>query len=218
MGVRPCRAATYEYARGMTIRVGIALFDQFDLIDAGGPYEVFLTASRLEERDGKPPAYEVQLISAQGHDVAAYGGMTLTGLASAHDVGALDVLVVPGLIDLDHALNDARVLTLVAELARSSELVTSVCTGAFLLAEVGILEGRPATTHWEDVDVLERSGKVGSTTSRHRWVDDGQVVTSGGLTSGLHMALHVVARTHSLGLAERTARQLDLVWDPEGPR
>ena len=199
-------------------RVGILLFDQFDLIDAGGPYEVFLTASRLVERDGDPAPFEVVLISVDGTDVVAFGGMTVSGTVPASNVGDLDILVVPGLVALEHARSDVRLLSTVSSLAQRSALVTSVCTGAFLLNDVGLLDGLPATTHWEDTEFLASLGRVASADAAVRWVDSGDVITSAGLASGIHMALHVVARTHSLGLAERTARQLDVPWDSEGSR
>ncbi len=195
-------------------RIGILLYADFDLIDAGGPYEVFLTASRLAIRDGDAPLYEVVLISPEGADVVAFGGMTLTGLVSPDDAGSLDVLLVPGLVNLDAARSDARIASAITLLVGKAELVTSVCTGAFLLADAGVLADRPATTHWEDVRDLGRLESVGSGVGGVRWVDDGDVVTSGGLTSGIHMALHVVARHHGVEMAFRTARQLDLDWSP----
>jgi transcriptional regulator GlxA family with amidase domain len=201
-----------------TTRIGILLFSQFDLIDAGGPYEVFLTASRLVERDGGEPIYDVVLLSPDGADAAAYGGMTVTNLTAVADVGHLDVVVIPGLISLDEARNDSAIMDAVRTLAAQSDLTTSVCTGAFLLNDAGLLDGQLATTHWEDVPLLEIQGRISAGVMNARWVDNGNVITSGGLTSGIHMALHVVARLHGVELATRTARQLDLPWSPEGVR
>lgn len=94
-------------------------------------------------------------------------------------------------------------------------MTTSVCTGAFLLAAAGLLDGRQWTTHWEDIDLLAgRLGPEGAVRGV-RWVDAGAVVTSGGLTSGISMALHVVDRLAGRELAERTARQLDYPWHPD---
>lgn len=200
----------------MTQRVAILLFNGFDLIDAGGPYEVFLTASRLAERDGAPSQYEVVLVSPGGADVAAFGGMTLTGLNSADAAGPVDLVVVPGTIDVDAALADRAVGDAVSALLGSAPLVASVCTGAFLLASAGALDGLRATTHWEDLDALRETGRVAGVERDVRWVDEGQVVTSGGLTSGVHMALHLVARDFGVEHAERTARQLQQPWDPDG--
>ncbi|WP_297082078.1 DJ-1/PfpI family protein [uncultured Demequina sp.] len=198
-------------------RIGMLLFDGFDLIDAGGPYEVFLTAARLAERDGDAPTFAVDLLSVGGADVVAFGGMTLTSLKTAEEAEAYDVLVVPGTIDVGAALRAPGLVDAVARMADASGLVTSVCTGAFLLARAGILEGHAATTHWEDVESLAEA-EVRSAVAGVRWVDDGDVVTSGGLTSGIHMALHVVARLDGVEMATRTARQLDMDWSPDPAR
>jgi transcriptional regulator GlxA family with amidase domain len=93
-------------------------------------------------------------------------------------------------------------------------LVASVCTGAFILGELGLLDDRPWTTHWEDVDVLSPRVK-GEGRPGVRWVDSGRVVTSGGLSSGIAMALHLVERLAGRELAVRTARQIEYDWDPE---
>ncbi|NTV38755.1 MAG: DJ-1/PfpI family protein [Demequinaceae bacterium] len=200
----------------MTKRVAILLFPGFDLIDAGGPYEVFLTASRLAERDGLAAQYEVLLVSPGGADAVAFGGMTTTGLLTPEEAGAVDIAVIPGTIDVAEALANTAIVEAVATLVEAASVATSVCTGAFLLAEVGALQGRAATTHWEDVSLLDQTGKAASVTRGVRWVDEGRVVTSGGLTSGIHMALHLVARDFGVEHAVRTARQLDQPWDPGG--
>lgn len=200
----------------MTKRVAILLFSDFDLIDAGGPYEVFLTASRLAERDGLPPQYRVSLVSPGGADAVAFGGMTITGLLSPKDVGPVDLALVPGTIDVASALGNRHIVDAVRTLVGSSTVVASVCTGAFLLAEVGALAGKAATTHWEDLDALEATGQVGAVRHGVRWVDGDSVVTSGGLVSGIHMALHLVARDYGVEHAIRTARQLEQPWDPSG--
>jgi len=200
----------------MTKRVAILLFPGFDLIDAGGPYEVFLTASRLAERDGLEPQYEVILVSPGGADASAYGGMTVTGLRAPESVGPVDIVLIPGTIDIGAALADPGIAAAVRLLVGAAPLVASVCTGAFLLGDAGVLEGKAATTHWEDLDLLVGTGQTGEVLRGVRWADEGSVVTSGGLTSGIHMALHLVARDYGTDHAERTARQLAQPWDPRG--
>jgi len=201
-----------------TLRVVILLYEEFDLIDAGGPYEVFLTASRLLERDGRQPGYDVVLATPGGADVTAYGGMSLTRLEDSDGIDACDILIVPGTIDVACALGDMQLRATIERLALACEMTASVCTGAFLLARAGLLSGRPATTHWEDLADLATCDEVREVVPDVRWVDDGRVLTSGGLTSGIHLALHLVARTHGPELATRTARQLDLDWSPDPAR
>jgi len=202
----------------MTVRIAILVYDGFDLIDAGGPYEVFLTASRLQRREGLNPSFEVELVSPGGRDVTAFGGMTLTALGTAEDIVASDVVLVPGTIDVQPALADDAVSRAVGSLVGAGTVVTSVCTGAFFLARDGLLSGLGATTHWEDLDALGAGHDVGAVVADRRWVDEGGVVTSAGLTSGMHMALHLVERFAGADLAHATARQLDMDFDPEGHR
>lgn len=194
------------------MRIGLLLFEGVDLLDVGGPYEVFLTASRLVARDGGEPPFEVVTLTADGGPVTAYGGLGLRPQRAVADSGPLDVVVVPGTIDVDAAVGDERLLAAIDGLAGATDLTASVCTGAFLLAAAGVLDGRPWTTHWEDVDLLaERIGERGAVRDV-RWVDAGEVVTAGGLSSGIAMALHLVDRFAGRELAERTARQLDYDW------
>lgn len=202
----------------MALRIGILLYDGFDLIDSGGPYEVFLTASRLGVRDGGTELYEVFLISPTGSDVTAFGGMTVTGTVPTADAGDLHTLIVPGLVDIEAARSSPEIGAAIATLAQASATVASVCTGAFLVSDQGLLTGLAATTHWEDIEALAGEGRVGQGVAGVRWVDNGTVVTSGGLTSGIHMALHLVERDYGREMAQRTARQLDVDWDPEGVR
>jgi len=189
------------------------VFDQVDLLDVGGPYEVFLTASRLVERDGRPAPFEVLTLGATADPVAAYGGLRLTPHATLARCGALDVLVVPGAIAIDDVIADQTLMAAAAPVARATPVVASVCTGAFILGALGLLAGRAWTTHWEDVETLaERVGGRGE--AWVRWVDSGEVVTSGGLGSGMAMSLHLVDRFEGRELAARTAKQLEYDWDP----
>lgn len=198
------------------MRIGVLLFDGVDLLDVGGPYEVFLTASRLTERDGDPPPFEVVTIGSDDEPVTAYGGMGLVPQVAAAAAGPLDVLVVPGTIALDAATADGELIATVARLAAASQVTASVCTGAFLLAEAGLLAGRRWTTHWEDVDLLARRLGSEGATREVRWVDEGTVVTAAGLSSGIAMALHLVERLAGAELAHRTARQIDYDWPASG--
>ncbi|MDN4475293.1 DJ-1/PfpI family protein [Demequina sp. SYSU T00192] len=202
----------------MPTRALILLYDGFDLIDAGGPYEVLLTAARLLQRDGLAPEFEVVLATPGGGDVTAFGGMTLTRLVDSDTVDACDVLIVPGTIDVACAVGDGVLIETVERLSRGAAMTASVCTGAFLLARAGLLDDAPATTHWEDLSDLASCGEVGSVVADVRWVDNGGVLTSGGLTSGIHLALHLVARVSGTDLAVRTARQLDMDWSPDPAR
>ena len=194
------------------------MYSGVDLLDCGGPYEVFLTASRLAERDGRAAPFEVVTIGVGDSPLAAYGGLGLVPQTTIDDAGQVDVLIVPGAIAIDDVLADTRIRRAIETLGAEAEITTSVCTGAFLLGAQGLLEGRRWTTHWEDVDLLaDRIGDAGATRGV-RWVDSGEIVTSGGLSSGIAMALHLVERAAGRDLATRTARQIEYDWDHSGRR
>ena len=203
------------------MKIGIVVFEQVDLLDVGGPYEVLLTASRLVQRDGEEPPFEVLTLGLSEGPVAAYGGLRLTPHSTLAEAGSLDVLVVPGAVAIDEVLADERLIGAVRGAAEVTPVVASVCTGAFVLGSLGLLEGRPWTTHWEDVEDL--AGRLDPARAERgegwvRWVDAGEVVTAGGLSSGIAMALHLVDRFAGRDLALRTARQIEYEWDPEAGR
>lgn len=185
-------------------RIGLLAFDGCDAMDLVGPYEVLLTANRLLERRGDGPVFDVVVIGSA--EVTVYGGLRITPTCSVDDAGPLAVLVVPGAIDLEAARPDDAVTAL----APGSAVLASVCTGAFFLQRLGLVGDRVVTTHWEDVELLRAAGA--SVRDDVRWVDSGSLVTSGGISSGIAMTLHLVARFVDLQLAEATARQIDYVW------
>ena len=196
--------------------VGVLVYPGCDLLDVGGPYEAVLTADRLQARRSAVPRFEVATLASDPGLVTAYGGLELGGHRRAHEVVHLDVVVVPGTVDVAAALGDARLLATVGELARRSDLVASVCTGSFLLAAAGLLEGRTATTHHEDLAALAARDDVGEVRGGVRFVVDGPVVTAAGLSSGLSLGLHLVDRLAGRQLATATARQLEHAFDPAG--
>lgn len=196
--------------------IGILVYDGCDLLDVGGPYEALLTAARLLERAGTGPVLSVTTTGIDTRPVQVYGGLELGGHRPASAVDHLDVLVVPGTVEVAAALDDQELRRTVRELAAVSDLVTSVCTGSFLLAASGLLAGRQATTHHEDLEALAARSDVGSVIGGVRFVGDERVVTAAGLSSGLSLGLHLVDRLVGRELALATARQLEHPFDPEG--
>ncbi len=196
------------------MRVGLLIFDQVDLLDIGGPYEVLLTANRLAARERRSAPFEVLTIATADAPVQAYGGLVLQASHTVSNAPTLDVLIVPGTIDIDAAADDADLMAAVGALAGAAALVTSVCTGAILLARAGLLaDVDQATTHHEDLELL--AAEIPGHVTQARWVDAGSRVTAGGLSSGLAMALHLVDRLVDRDLALTTAAQLAYPWDPD---
>lgn len=196
----------------MTKSIGIYVFDEVEVLDFAGPFEVFSTATRVASRvSNAPPPFSVTLVADRVREVRARGGLRVVPSAGFSDHPAFDVLLVPG-GDVSAELERTHVIAWIAELARRASLTASVCTGAFLLAKAGLLGGRRVTTHWEDAADLQRSFPELTVETDVPWVDAGDVVTSAGISAGLDMSLHLVARLASSELAERTARQMDYVW------
>jgi transcriptional regulator GlxA family with amidase domain len=195
------------------MHISILLFDGVDLLDSGGPYEVFLTANRLAERAGNTAPFTIDTVTPDRNAVTAYGGLGLVPSAAADVLATTDLLVVPGTVDLSGPLADTALIDAISEVARRADVtLSSVCTGAFLLERAGALGAKTWTTHWEDIDLLAEHAGLDGARRGVRWVDAGTVVTGGALSSGLAMALHLVERFASRQLAEATANQIDYVW------
>ncbi len=184
------------------MNVDVLLFEDMDLMDFAGPWEVFLTANRLLERQGQQPAFDLVAFTLDGQPVRSFGGVPVGPTGTPRDDG---ILIVPGTIDIGAATSDAHLIAVLASGHR--EVTASVCTGAFLLAEAGLLADR-WTTHWEDIAGLALPGGT-----RARVVDAGSVVTGGGITCGIDVGLHLVARFADPALARLVARQMDYAWD-----
>ena len=192
-----------------TYVVALLMFDDMDLLDFGGPYEVLLTANRLAERDGRQQPFDVHTVSLDGEAVTAYGGVGLLPHAGADQALDAHVVVVPGAIAIDRVCGDDQVIAFVDQLTSTARIVTSVCTGAFLLAKIGKLAGRPWTTHWEDVPELARrldqhdAADATESSPSTRLVDDGDVITAGGLSCGLDLGL-ILTGNRSLSAEMKT--------------
>jgi transcriptional regulator GlxA family with amidase domain len=198
----------------MTRTVGIFVFDDVEVLDFAGPYEVFTCATRVAGKltPGAPPPFQVRTIGATAATLHARAGLAVLPEAQFGDAGRIDVLIVPGGV-VTAELDKRAVIDWIAATARTAELTASVCTGAFLLAQAGLLDGQPATTHWEDVADLRAAYPAVDVHADRRWVDNGRIVTSGGISAGIDMSLHLVARLASRELAVRTARQMEYDWN-----
>lgn len=198
------------------MNVGILVFDEVELLDMAGPYEVFTTAARVQARlqpAGAPGAFSVTTIARRPGPVRARAGLRLQPEHGLTDHPPLHCAIVPGGV-VDAELAQAPLLAWIAAQARSAHILASVCTGALLLAEAGVLDGLAATTHWEDLDALRALRPAVEVHEGVRWVDQGRIVTSAGISAGIDMGLHLVQRLHSRALALQTARQMDFDWRP----
>jgi transcriptional regulator GlxA family with amidase domain len=197
----------------MTRSVGIYIFDEIEVLDLGGPFEVFSTASRMKVRLSPAAAkpFEVFTIAETTRPIRARGGLTVQPAFDINNHPNVDVFIVPGGV-VTGELARVSVIEWIARTAGKAELIASVCTGAFLLAKAGLLRGKTITTHWEDIDDFRTMFPDIPVQRGKRWVDNGTIVTSGGISAGLDMSLHLVSRLEGEELAVKTARQMDYDW------
>jgi transcriptional regulator GlxA family with amidase domain len=199
-----------------TLQVGILIFPNVEVLDFAGPFEVFSVASRLASRKSETlhPPFRVSLISASMSPVIARHGLTVMPASDFDSTTNIDILIVPGGV-VTQVLNDTSVLAWIQSAARSAALTASVCTGAFLLAKSGLLEGRTVTTHWEDIADLRADFPELDIVESMPYVDQGNIVTSGGISAGIEMSLHLVERMLGTSAAVATARQMEYRWTPD---
>ena len=197
----------------MTHNVGIFVFDDVEVLDFAGPYEVFTTAARMHVRiePKAPPLFNVFTIGRTASPLRARAGLSVFPDHAFAQHPPIDLLIIPGGV-VTAELAKPEVIQWITTASARSKLTASVCTGAFLLAKAGLLDGKQATTHWEDIDDLKSMFASIKVQSNLRWVDEGNLITSAGISAGIDMSLHLVERIAGRALAARTARQLDFDW------
>ena len=188
-------------------RIAIALWDGVEELDFAGPYEVLAAWARFSERE-----ISVQTVAESAEPITCAHGLRVIPDSSWADAGRLDLLVLPG-GNTQPLQADEGFLERMRALAGGGTLMASVCTGALVYAKAGLLDGRPATTHWSSLDKL---GDFGARVDRDaRFVDDGEIVTAAGVSAGIDMALHLVARLESVEQARSVRRYIQ--YDPQPP-
>jgi len=194
------------------VTVGILVFDDVEVLDFAGPFEVFSrtrTTPGLESRRSEETApFVVFTVAPRPGPVIATGGLQIVPHCDFATAPAIDVLVVPGGFGTRPLLQDAEVLAWLRRTASRAQRVTSVCTGSLLLAQAGLLSGRRATTHWSALDRLAELDATITVDGSGRFVDD-VVVTSAGVSAGIDMAFAVVAAFCGREVAEETARYIE---------
>lgn len=193
------------------MRIGIFLFDGAEELDWAGPWEVLGSWARGWPDDG----VEVVTVAREDGPVTCAKGLRVLADHTPETLGPIDVLVYPGGEGTRAHLGDAAIRDWLSGLAGTGTLMTSVCTGALVYADAGLLAGRPATTHWGSLDHLARLGTDIEVRPDDRFVDSGEVITASGVSAGIDMALHLVARLHSIDRAREVRRYIQ--YDPEPP-
>ena len=189
------------------MNIGIYIYNQAEVLDFSGPFEVFSVANRLAKL-----GWNIWLVAEEESLVEARGVFQVKPHYSIQNVPELDVLIVVGGVHSDE-LRKTEVINWIRKTTEKTQITASVCTGAFLMAEAGLLDGLEVTTHWEDISDLHRNYKNLQVREGIRWIEQGKLFTAAGISAGIDMSLELVSRLASAELAERTARQMEYTWN-----
>lgn len=195
----------------MSTTIAFFIFDDAEELDWVGPWEVLAAWSQ-----GWPDDRVTTFTVAQGDGaVRCAKGLRVLPDTTWDSTPPFDVLIYPGGIGTRSQIGDAAVQEWVRQQAATNTLIASVCTGSLVLADSGLLDGLPATTHWASLDQLASLGSGIEVRPDERFVDNGQIVTAAGVSAGIDMALHLIARLHSVQRAREVRRYIQ--YDPEPP-
>ncbi|WP_088329353.1 DJ-1/PfpI family protein [Lacimicrobium sp. SS2-24] len=200
-------------------RVGILLFDDVEVLDYCGPFEVFSTTRMQEPRERHhPPPFEVVLLAETAATVTTSGGMQVLPHATLYDAPALDILIIPGGWGTRQQANNTALLNWLVQQHAQVNTLASVCTGSMLLAQAGLLNGLQATTHWRSLSRMrEQFPKVKVIADKH-FVMQGNICTSAGISAGIDLSIRLVARYLGETVARNTAKHMEYPYPESDTR
>ena len=199
----------------MSRNVLVTLFDDVDTLDFCGPLEVFAITG---QRATGPVPFTVTTVAERNDPpINTRSGLRITPYYTFDNAIQADILLIPGGLGARHECHNPAMLNFVREQAEQAEIVLSVCTGALLLGASGLLDGLDATTHHGALDELQTTAPKACVVRDRRFVDNGQIITSAGITAGIDTALYVVQRLFSPLIALETANHMEYSWQPVEP-
>lgn len=186
-------------------QVGILLFNEVEVLDFAGPFEVFSLARDFNQE----ALFQVHTITENGQMIRARNGLKVLPDYNFSNCPQLDILLVPGGYGAEEIeIYNESLLSWITEKAQQVEILASVCTGALLLAQAGFLKGKKATTHWMDLERLANFPEV-DVQKETKYVEDGKVITSGGISAGIDMSFYLVAKLYGVETALATAKRME---------
>jgi len=189
--------------------VSLLVFDEAEVLDVAGPYEVFSVAGR---RHGLDP-FKLRLVAEHHRAVTLRNGFQLMPHASLAQTPSTDILVVPGGFGTRREMHNPVILDWLGRVCRRAELILSVCTGALVLGKVGLLDGLQVTTHHGAYDLLREVAPRATLREGERFLDNGRVIVAAGVSAGIDASLHIVERLLGADLAEEAAAYMEYHWD-----
>ncbi|MGE0130430.1 MAG: DJ-1/PfpI family protein [Blastocatellales bacterium] len=188
-----------------TRKVAILIFDEVEVLDFCGPFEVFAVTGAKQER--KP--FEVFTVAENPGPVVARNGLSVNPNHTINDCPQADILIVPGGYGTRREMNNQVLIDWIKDAVGKAEMTLSVCTGSLLLAKAGLLDGAKATTHWAAMDLLREVAPRTTVCSNKQFVDNGRVMTSAGISAGIDLSLYAVAKLLGEEVAAETARWME---------
>jgi len=190
--------------------VGILIFDDVEILDVAGPFEVFaVTRLNDEQRLQQSSPFKVYLISETNKQITAIGGLRLTPDVTISECPELDLLVVPGGWGTRKESKNKILVKWIGNQFTNDRLIASVCTGSSLLGKAGLLDGRDATTHWRAFDFLQESAPKARILKNVRFTLTEPIFTSAGVSAGIDLALRIVSHVFGTEVGQATARQME---------
>jgi transcriptional regulator GlxA family with amidase domain len=186
-------------------KVAILIFDEVEVLDFCGPFEVFAVTGRGLEQ--KP--FDVFTVAEKPGAVVARNGLSVNSRYTINDCPQAEILIVPGGMGTRREMSNQTLIDWIKETAGEAEMTLSVCTGALLLAKAGLLDGATATTHWAALDLLREAAPRATVRPDKQFVDNGRVMTSAGISAGIDLSLYAVGKLLGEDAAAETARWME---------
>lgn len=187
------------------MNVGILLFNEVEVLDFAGPFEVFSICSNTDQHK----LFNVFTIAEQA-EIHARNGLVVKSQYHLDNAPDIDILVIPGGFGAETVeMYNQPLLQWILHRHPHSQMTFSICSGAFILAEAGLLNGLKATTHWMDIPRLTQEYPQIEVLSDVKYVDEGKIITAAGISSGINASLYIVAKLHGLEIAKQTAKRIE---------
>tara|TARA_B100001142_G_scaffold43060_1_gene38954 strand:+ start:390 stop:1007 length:618 start_codon:yes stop_codon:yes gene_type:complete len=194
------------------INVGILIFDEVEVLDFAGPFEVFSRTRLLKgaesRRSDESAPFNPFTVSIDTKPLTATGGLKIIADYTFNNFPKIDILIIPGGFGTRTLLNNESLLKWIKAVSDKANITASVCTGSLLLAKAGLLEGKRATTHWGAIEALKSISKDIQVITERRVVND-EIITSSGVSSGIDMAFMIVENLYGEQVASDTAKYIE---------
>lgn len=195
----------------MPLNVAVLIFHDVEVLDFCGPFEVF----SVTDAGSDNPPFKVYTVAERMTPILARNGLCVYPTYAVHNCPPPDIIVVPGGRGTRREMNNPVLVDWLKEQVARIQIMLSVCTGAFMLAKGGLLDDLSATTHYGAVEELRAVAPKTNIQADRRFVDNGRIITSAGISAGIDAALHVVSRVLGENTARQTARHMEYDWHPE---